>query len=187
MQHKTNKRTMADSEDMDLDRPTAAATNAAVAGDESGESRGTATVTTEPLPPLQLPPLKEIFHDAEHFVRFFDRDGKARCRCNWCNHDMPYHATKVLCHAAGVSGKGVKTCGGNVPKEHKDRYVALYEKKLGAKARKKGLKHWRSFNKCLVATLYNKNTYKHSICGLYRAYNNFTSLYFSSVTSVTDM
>ena len=85
-----------------------------------------------------LPPLTEILHDTDHFEQFFSADGKKRVKCLWCSHDMPLHATKLLCHAARIKGKGVKICQAIVPKPHRDRYLNLYEKKLRGQNKKSG-------------------------------------------------
>ena len=86
-----------------------------------------------------LEPLTEVFNDREHFELFWDLAQKPRWRCLWCNHDFGGHnATKALNHVCRVSAKGIKPCQGNIPPAHLKRYITLYEKKQGAKSRKKG-------------------------------------------------
>ena len=88
--------------------------------------------------PEALPPLVEIFHDREHFETFHE-DGKPRWRCHWCGEDFGGHnATKCLAHVCKVTGKGIKACTANIPKNHYKRYYDLYEKKMGAKGKKNG-------------------------------------------------
>ena len=67
------------------------------------------------------------------------KDGKQRWFCRWCKQDFAgWNATKCMYHAAKVSNKGIKMCGGIISIIHYRRYVSLVATKLGDKNRKQG-------------------------------------------------
>lgn len=113
-----------------LIRPTAEATVAAADGLDpphaAADTANSPDASANAGSGQTLPPLTEILHDTEHFEQFFSADGKKkRVKCFWCSHDMPLHATKLLCHAASSKGKGVKICQAIVPKLHRDQRQIL--------------------------------------------------------------
>ena len=78
----------------------------------------------------------EIFDNNDHFKKIF-KDGKQRWFCSWCEQDFArWNSTKCMYHAARVSNKGIKVCGGIIPIIHYRRYVSLVPLELDDKNRK---------------------------------------------------
>ena len=116
-----------------------------------------------------LPPLAELLDDTEHFRTSTNANGVKRIHCNWCGLDMS-NVTKLLHHVNLVKKQGVKVCTANIPKPHKQRYFALYEKKMGAKNRRSG-KYFNYFIEvllCINICVLTNNIIYHLFAIVYR-------------------